>query len=149
MKRAALKGLVVANFIVGFNLPGWAQEPMPDIGKLEYQSSCAACHGVDGKGTGPLAVEFKTKPADLTIIAKSNKGVFPFNRVYETIDGRQDVKSHGARDMPVWGFRYNPTPFQGFSRVAPYYVDPVIDREAVIRGRILALVEYVFRIQEK
>jgi hypothetical protein len=147
MKIAAWKGLVVVNFIIGFSLQGSAQEP--DIGKLEYQWSCAACHGVDGKGTGSLAAELKTKPADLTLIAKLNKGVFPFNRVYETIDGRQEVKSHGSREMPVWGFRYNPSLIQGFSRTAPYFVDPVIDREAVIRGRILALVDYVYRIQEK
>jgi hypothetical protein len=146
MKRAVLKGLVVANFILGFSLQGLAQEP--DIGKLEYQWSCVACHGVDGKGTGPLAAELKTKPADLTIIAKLNKGVFPSNRVYETVDGRLDVKSHGSREMPVWGFRYYPSLIQGFSRIAPYFVDPVIDREAIIRGRILALVDYLYRIQE-
>jgi mono/diheme cytochrome c family protein len=147
MKRAALKGLVVANFVVGLVLPGRAQEP--DIGKIEYQWSCVACHGIDGKGTGPLAAELKTKPADLTVIAKKNNGVFPINRIYETIDGRQEIKSHGARDMPVWGFRYNPLPIQGFSRVASYYVDPVIDREGAIRARILALVDYLYRIQEK
>jgi mono/diheme cytochrome c family protein len=147
MRRAALKGIVVANFVVGLALPGWAQDA--DIGKIEYQSSCAACHGVDGKGAGPLAEELKTKPADLTMIAKKNNGKFPFNRVYETIDGRQEVKSHGPRDMPIWGFRYNPTPIQGFSRVAPYYVDPVINRESAIHRRILALAKYVFRIQEK
>jgi mono/diheme cytochrome c family protein len=147
VKRAALKVVVVANLIVAFSLSGLAEEP--DIGKLEYQWSCVACHGVDGKGTGPLAAELKTKPADLTIIAKLNKGVFPFTRVYETIDGRLDVKSHGSREMPVWGFRYNPSLIQGFSRTAPYFVDPVIDREAIIRGRILALVDYIYRIQEK
>jgi hypothetical protein len=147
MKCAALTGLVVVNFIIGFSISGWAQEP--DIGKLEYQTSCAMCHGIDGKGTGPLADELKTKPSDLTMIAKRNNGVFPFNRVYETIDGRQAIKSHGPREMPIWGFRYNPSPIQGFSRSAPYYVDPLIDREGAIRGRILALVEYVYRIQAK
>ena len=49
----ALNGLVIVTLLVGFTLPGWAQET--DIGKVEYQSSCAACHGVDGKGAGPLA----------------------------------------------------------------------------------------------
>ena len=147
MTRVTLNGLVAATVIIGFSLPGWAQET--DIGKVEYQSSCAACHGVDGKGAGPLATQLKNKPADLTLIAKLNRGVFPVDRVYETIDGREDVKSHGPRDMPIWGFRYNPSPIQGFSRVAPYHVDPVIDREAVIRGRILALIDYLYRIQEK
>src|SRR3974377_726288 len=100
----ALNGLVIVTLLVGFNLPGWAQEP--DVGKIEYQWSCVACHGVDGKGTGPLAAELNTKPADLTTIAKRNNGVFPINRVYETIDGRQQVKSHGPREMPFWVFIY-------------------------------------------
>ena len=147
MTRITLNGLAAATVIIGFTLPGWAEET--DIGKVEYQSSCAACHGVDGKGAGPLATRLKNKPADLTLIAKLNRGVFPVDRVYETIDGREDVKSHGPREMPVWGFRYNPSPIPGFNRTAPYYVDPVIDREAVIRGRILALIDYLYRIQEK
>ena len=41
-----------------------------------------------------------------------------------------------------------PSPIQRFGRTAPCFVDPVIDREAVIRGRILALVDYLNRIQE-
>ena len=143
----ALNRLAVAALLVGSALPVWAQEP--DVGKIEYQWSCVACHGIDGKGTGPLAKVLKTKPADLTTIAKRNNGVFPTNRVYETIDGRQEVKSHGPREMPIWGFRYNPSPFQWFGRTAPHYVDPAIDPEAIIRGRILALVDYLNRIQEK
>jgi mono/diheme cytochrome c family protein len=147
MKRAALKGLATAAVIVGIALATWAQEP--DTGKMEYQRSCVACHGVDGKGTGPLAAVLKTKPADLTTIAKRNNGAFPTNRVYETIDGRQEIKSHGPREMPVWGFSFNPSQFQWFGRAAPHYVDPAIDPEVIIRGRILALVDYLNRIQEK
>jgi mono/diheme cytochrome c family protein len=152
MKRAALTGLVVANLIVGFNVQSWAQQPVPqqpDIGKTEYQSSCAACHGVDGKGTGPVADALKTKPADLTTIAKGNNGVFPFGRIYDIIDGRQEVKSHGGRDMPIWGFRYSPAPIPGVNPAVPYFVDPLYDREPVIRGRILALIDYLYRIQVK
>jgi mono/diheme cytochrome c family protein len=155
MKRPVLEGLVVANLIVGFvgfNVPGWAQQPgaqQPDVGKIEYQSNCAACHGVDGKGTGPVADALKTKPADLTTIARENNGVFPFGRIYDIIDGRQEIKSHGPRDMPIWGFRYSPAPIPGVNPVAPYFVDPLYDREPVIRGRILAVIDYVYRIQVK
>jgi hypothetical protein len=42
------------------------------------------------------------KVADLTTNSKRNKGVCPFAHVYEVIDGRQDVKGHGSREMPVW-----------------------------------------------
>jgi mono/diheme cytochrome c family protein len=58
MRRLALGGLMAANLIVGFNVQSWAQRAVPqqaDIGKAEYQSSCAACHGADGKGKGPLS----------------------------------------------------------------------------------------------
>ena len=152
MKRHVLEGLVAANLIVGFNVQSWAQQPVPqqpDIGKTEYQSSCAACHGVDGKGTGPVADALKTKPADLTTITKENNGVFPLGRIYDIIDGRLEVKSHGARDMPIWGFRYSPAPIPGFNPLAPYFLDPLYDREPVIRSRILAVIDYLYRIQVK
>jgi mono/diheme cytochrome c family protein len=152
MKRPVLEALVVANLIVGFNVQSFAQQPapqQPDIGKTEYQSSCASCHGVDGKGTGPVADALKTKPADLTTIAKQNNGVFPFGRIYDIIDGRLEVKSHGVRDMPIWGFRYSPAPIAGFNSVAPYFLDPLYDREPVIRSRILAVIDYLYRIQVK
>jgi mono/diheme cytochrome c family protein len=152
MKRPVLEGLVIANLIVGFNLQSWAQQPVPqqaDIGKTEYQSSCASCHGVDGKGRGPVADALKTKPADLTMITKENNGVFPLGRIYDVIDGRQEVKAHGVRDMPIWGFRYSPAPISGVNPVAPYFLDPVYDREPVIRSRILAVIDYLYRIQVK
>ena len=147
MKRTTVEGLLVLSLITGFSMPGWAQQP--DIGKLEYESSCASCHGVDGKGTGPVAAALKTKPADLTTIAKENNGVFPFGHIYGVIDGRQKVKSHGARDMPIWGFRYSPPPVPGVNPVVPYFVDPLYDREPIIRGRILAVIDYLYRIQVK
>ena len=108
MKASSLlEAAVVAGFIVGLNVQGWAQQPVPqqdDVGKLEYQASCASCHGADGKGTGPVAPSLTKKPADLTTLAKQNNGVFPFGRIYETIDGQIEVKSHGTREMPVFGY---------------------------------------------
>jgi hypothetical protein len=155
MKTPVLVSLVVvATWIIGFSGQSWAQQPLPqaqqpDIGKTEYQSGCASCHGVDGKGNGPVADALKTKPADLTMIAKANNGVFPFGRIYDIIDGRLEVRSHGVRDMPVWGFRYSPPPTPGFSPLAPYFLDPLYDREPIIRSRILAIIDYIYRIQEK
>ena len=145
MKRTTVEGLLVLSLITGFSIPGWAQQP--DIGKLEYESSCASCHGVDGKGTGPVAAALKIKPADLTTLAKANNGVFPFGRIYDVIDGRREVSAHGARDMPIWGFRFTPAPMPGVSPVAPYFLDPLYDREPVIRSRILAVIDYLYRIQ--
>ena len=75
-----------------------------DIGKSEYDAACAVCHGLTGKGDdGPLKSLFARPVPNLTALAKNNKGVFPFDRVYQIIDGRQEVKAHGPREMPVWG----------------------------------------------
>jgi len=152
MNIPVLQGLAVGGLIFGCSLQGLAQQPgtqQPDIGRSEYQAGCAACHGADGKGNGPVAIALLTKPVDLTIIAKKNNGVFPFGRLYDVIDGRQEVKAHGDRAMPVWGYRYSPAPIPGTNPVVPYFVDPLYDREPIIRARILAVIDYLYRIQEK
>jgi len=74
---AALKWLTLANAVIGFSACASAQQI--DVGRTEYLSSCAACHGTDAKGSGPVSKELKTPPADLTILAKNNNGVFPYD----------------------------------------------------------------------
>ena len=59
-------------------------------------------------------------PADLTKLSEANKGVFPFSRTYEIIDGRFEVETHGKRDMPVWGEIYKPTWGSRQSGIPPY-----------------------------
>jgi mono/diheme cytochrome c family protein len=72
----------------------------PDL----FRAHCAACHGPEGKGNGPVRVALKTKPADLTILAKGNGGKFPAQRVQKFISGDDpSLLSHGSREMPVWG----------------------------------------------
>ena len=72
----------------------------PDL----YHAHCAACHGPDGKGNGPVAVDLKTKPADLTFLAKNNGGKFPTQRIQKFISGDEpSLLAHGTREMPVWG----------------------------------------------
>ena len=52
---------------------------------------------------GPMSRMLKTPPPNLTLLAKSNGGQFPFLRVLEMIDGRNMIEVHGSREMPVWG----------------------------------------------
>lgn len=114
-----------------------------DIGKMEYDSACAVCHGLTGKGDdGPLKSLFAKPVPNLTVLARNNKGVFPFDRVYQIIDGHQEVKAHGPRDMPVWG--------RAFSTQSSIYFDnyPPQNSESAARSRILALTEYLYRLQE-
>ena len=77
-----------------------------EFGKDEYVRSCAACHGVTGKGDGRAAKSLVKPPTDLTKLSEAIKGVFPISRVYAAIDGRIEVVAHGTRDMPVWGETY-------------------------------------------
>jgi hypothetical protein len=70
----------------------------------------------------------------LTKYTAKNGGVFPTERVYRIIDGR-DVSSHGNREMPVWG-----DAFRG-SR------DGLTDE--AVKARIQAIVKYLQGIQER
>jgi hypothetical protein len=106
----------------------------------EYQVSCQVCHGVAGTGNGPMASQLKTKPSDLTTLAKKNDGEFPLLKVFQIIDGRQDIAAHGARSMPVWGKRYQE---EIGEKYGPY------GGEAAVRARVLELVYYIQSIQQK
>ena len=80
------------------------KQTSPASGKEMFTQYCAACHGADGKGTGPAAAALKTPPADLTTLAKrSEGGKFPRERVAEILRSGTGVAAHGSLDMPTWG----------------------------------------------
>src|SRR5690349_2691768 len=84
-----------------------AQQPplVPEslVGSVSFDLYCASCHGRNGRGDGPTAAALKTRPADLTVLARANRGVFPRERVLAFIEGSQRAASHGSPEMPVWG----------------------------------------------
>ena len=100
MKQLCIGTAVLAAALIGAPVLAYAQMPV-DIGKREYLLACAVCHGDSGKGDCPVVEYLKKPAADLTKIQKNNSGVFPFDRLYEVIDGREAVGAHGPRDMPV------------------------------------------------
>ena len=106
-------------------------------GEIEYQNYCAVCHGENGRGHGIMAKFLTVQTSDLTQLAKKNAGRFPFWQVYRTIDGREEIRGHGTRDMPVWGARFR----------ADAKGDDAGSRSQ-IAGRILSLVFYLQHIQE-
>lgn len=113
------------------------------LGEFEYRNSCAQCHGMSGKGDGPVGAFLKSMPPDLTVLQKGNGGVFPVTKVYSVIDGSEAVDLHG-RAMPLWGNRYR-------ARIA---ADPdgnfsPADTEVYVTMRILSLIEYLSTIQVK
>lgn len=122
--------------------PGQAEEGL--IGADEYEASCLACHGVGGKGNGPMAEFLSVKPTDLTVISKNNDGVFPLLEIFQIVDGRTVVGSHGVRntegwEMPVWGARYRE---QTGDKYGEY------GSETAVRARILELVFYIQAVQQ-
>ena len=127
--------------ITAIGIPGFCHaQARGDFGKLQYDSRCAVCHGPKGKGDGPYAGLLNIPIADLTTLSKRNNGVFPFQRVYEVIDGRQILKAHGTRDMPIWGIEFR------YQAEEKYFEVP---SEVYVQTRILALTEYINRLQAK
>ena len=72
-------------------------------GKEAFQSHCALCHGLDGRGFGPLADAMKLTPTDLTRLAARNNGEFPANKVTDIIRNGGAVLGHGSSAMLAWG----------------------------------------------
>lgn len=115
-------------------------QPKADLGKREYDSRCAVCHGKDAKGGGPYSAELKRSPPDLTTLARRNGGVFPAPRMYDVIEG--SGPGHGGREMPVWGWDYT-------IRAAELFPDNPYYQASYVRTRIDALVEYLRQLQVK
>lgn len=113
-----------------------------DFGKQQYEAKCASCHGSKGKGDGPVKPWLTKAPPDLTTLAKKNGGILPMEAMYAMIEGGKGPAVHGTRDMPVWGAAFR-------TEAAEYYVDSPYDPEVYVRSRILALVEYINRLQVK
>jgi len=122
--------------------PAQKAPTMRDAGKIEFESRCASCHGVNGKGPGPVGELLRKSPPDLTLLAKRNSGVFPMARLYDSITGDALPAAHGTRDMPVWGRVYR-------EDAATYYMELPYDPDAYTRAQVLMLLEYVHRLQQK
>ncbi|MBZ5641347.1 MAG: cytochrome c [Acidobacteriia bacterium] len=136
--------LLVALLFFGASL-AMAQEPTPGVKKSTaprtnaasgvemFNTYCAVCHGKDAKGDGPLATELKIPPANLTMLAKNHDGKYPTDYVSQVIlTGPRDAKSHGSKDMPVWG-----TVFKSMGD------------DASVKQRIFNLNKYIETLQAK
>ena len=105
-----------------------------DLGAQLFGTHCASCHGTTARGDGPRAEHLLRKPPDLTRFAMRNGGVFPSERVYQIIDGR-NVPSHGDREMPIWGDVFKQ--MRGGSAAG------------AVKARIDAIIRYLAGIQER
>ena len=105
-------------------------------GSVTYRSYCSNCHGAGGRGDGFVAETLRERPSDLTRLAARNEGVFPADRVRAVIDGRTEVRSHGRREMPLWGDIF----------LWPEEDSP--ERREHVKRKIGELVEYLRSIQQ-
>jgi mono/diheme cytochrome c family protein len=110
-------------------------------GEEDYRNNCAVCHGPTGKGDGQAVTVLPAlKPKDLTQLTKENHGVFPAQKIYQAIDGRDNIAAHelGDNRMPTWGVNWQ----MGVGEPNP-------TSEAATRRRIQNLVSYIETLQEK
>jgi len=127
-------GVAMAATVLFFGASAMADEGVEAAGKNRYMDYCASCHGVDAKGAGPFAVMLTKKPSDLTLLSKNNGGTFPYDHVFEAIDGRDMIGgAHGSKDMPIWGGEWK---------------DSSLASETALRGRILEMLIYLKSIQQ-
>jgi mono/diheme cytochrome c family protein len=131
-----MKRFFLAAVLITVAIPAHGQKM--SYGQAEFLNSCAACHGADGRGEGDLASELKTKPVDLTVLARDSGGEFPAWRVAAVIDGRYVIPAHGGRDMPVWGKLFLESDGEEF---APE------EAAAVTQERIRQITEYIATLQ--
>lgn len=113
-----------------------------ELGEQEFLENCAVCHGASASGNGPVSRFLRIEPSDLTKLARDNGGEFPFERVYQVIDGRTEVALHGPRKMPVWGYKY----LKDWKK----NTDPTrqeVPAEHFVTGRILSLIRYIQTLQ--
>lgn len=114
---------------------GGAVSAVAAAGRSQYQEYCAACHGQDATGAGPVAAELRVPPPDLTRIAERRGGEFPLAELSQVIDGTRRIDAHGTREMPVWGEAF-----------AAESAEEPRQRE-LVRGKILMLLVYLESIQ--
>jgi mono/diheme cytochrome c family protein len=113
-----------------------------ELGKEIYLDRCSVCHGAEGGGDGLVGELLERRPKNLRLLAKDNGGVFPFDAVYQAIDGRSRIAGHGNPDMPIWGEYFMDRALEDRA------VNPK-DARAVVEGRILSVVYYLQSIQSE
>ena len=82
-----------------------ADPPAAYEGRRLYVSYCQLCHGVDGKGEGPLAKAMDIRPADLTTTVRSRSDTILTKII--TGEGRQTITGRDRHNllseaMPEW-----------------------------------------------
>lgn len=108
-----------------------------ELGRTTFAGACAACHGAEAKGDGPMAELISIPVPDLTRIAVRNGDTFPWLEVVHLIDGRTGLRGHGG-PMPLFGAL-----FADDAAAA----DAPDGTPVITSARVLALTDYLAAIQ--
>lgn len=127
-------GLLVLVLLTALPLTAEPDAGQVTVGRHTFRTYCASCHGQEARGDGPVAEHLAVAPSDLTRISARNEGAFPAARVAQVIDGREPVRGHGSREMPIWGDAFRKT-------------DAALSEQEV-EEKIAALVQFLESIQE-
>jgi len=142
MNSATSRFVAIGSIVAVFLCPvGSLSSGEPASGEIEegnrlFTIYCGNCHGDQARGDGPTASILEVAPTDLTVLSKRNGGVFPTEDVVGVIDGREKVRGHGSRDMPIWGLS-----FQEW--------DSDANQEEEVRRKVRRLIDYLESIQRK
>lgn len=100
-----LYALLVLLAVAGNASSVLAETPPAYEGRRLYVSYCQLCHGVAGKGDGPLAKQMHVSPADLTTTVRSRSDTILKKII--TGEGRQTITGRDRHNvlseaMPEW-----------------------------------------------
>ncbi len=122
------------------SLAGQAGAQSIEFGQSLFQNNCAACHGPEAMGDGPLAVHMEPKPANLRQLSARNDGVYPFGAVWDSI-ASGSLSAHGTSLMPVWGDVF-------MAEAMHRDIHPGMSAQHMVEARMLALTYYIQTLQE-
>ncbi len=101
-------------------------------GRSTFSQFCAPCHGIDGRGHGPVTPSLTTPPGDLTQVNRRNNGAFPLAALGAMLTLSTRQPAHGSEHAPIWG---------------PVFLS-IDSSEALARARVANLLAYIESIQQ-
>ena len=95
MKLHVLVALFVVSWGVAWMPASSRAEGDAAAGKALFDANCASCHGVSGKGDGPVGAALTPAPRDFTL------GVFAFDADDNGVAGEDQVRGGGLAEPRV------------------------------------------------
>lgn len=129
-----MKKMILTAAAAIWTLAGGAQAQDVEAGAALYDLHCATCHGLEGRGNGPMAPALILQPPPLNGL-NAKHGGFPMLRVVSRIDGRDPLVSHGS-PMPVYGpfFEGDDTPLKAETGQPIMTSRPIVDLVAYLQS---------------